>query len=73
MELIAIISYIVMGVLLCVALFFGNIAERQIKSDNSCDEISYKKFKKYLGLMMGTFVFMFIAVIFLAIYVIMFR
>ncbi len=69
MEKIAVISYGIMGILLCIALVFGNIAEKQINYDNSCDETSYKKFKKYIGLMLGTYVFMLVLVIALAIYV----
>lgn len=73
MEFIAFVSYVLLGILSCVALLFGHLAEKQISSDNSCDEESYRRFKKYLKCMMGTFGIMILGVIVLAIYVLIIK
>lgn len=75
-EFIAFISYICLGILSCVAFLFGHLAEKQISFDNSCDEQSYMRFKKYIRYiryMMYTFGIMILGVVILAVYILVIR
>ncbi len=72
-EFIAFISYVCLGILSCVAFLFGHLAEKQISFDNSCDEQSYMRFKKYIRYMMYTFGIMILGVVILAIYILVIR
>ena len=73
MEFIEFISYFCLGILSCVAFLFGHLAEKQISFDNSCNEKSYIRFKKYIRYMMYTFEIMILGVVVLAIYILVIR
>ncbi len=56
-----------------MAFLFGHLAEKQISFDNSCNEKSYIRFKKYIRYMMYTFGIMILGVVVLAIYILVIR
>ena len=56
-----------------MAFLFGHLAEKQISFDNSCNEKSYIRFKKYIRYMMYTFEIMILGVVVLAIYILVIR
>lgn len=71
MEKIALIAYIVLGVLSCIVIVLGYLASKQVGNDGSCDEEAYKRLIKYLKWIMITFGIMILEVFILVIYVLL--